>query len=100
MADTYDEWCVRIQPAIDNPLDGATVVSVLTGAREQYRELFSDKVAADELVAKLTEENARLMDTNRELFLRIGQQVREESRPVDAKPRAETITVEDLFKED
>ena len=100
MAITYEEWIELIKPAIENSGDSATVVSVLTDARDQYRELFAEKVAADEKAAALVEENKRLTDTNRELFLRIGQQMTVPETKVGETTRAETITVDDLFKED
>lgn len=100
MADNYDQWCERIKPAIDNSGDSATVVSVLTDAREQYRELYSENVAKSDEIKKLTEENDRLKETNKELFLRIGQQMQEKPVEQTDKSSAETITVADLFKED
>lgn len=102
MADTYEQWCERIKPAIEQAGDAATVVSVMTDAREQYRDLFAEKTAADDKIKELTAENERLTQTNRELFLRIGQQMQEPISSGQQKPgnRAETITTADLFKEE
>lgn len=100
MSLTYEEWCEKIKPAIEQPGDPATVVSVLTEAREAYRDLYSDKISADEEARKLAEENTRLMETNRELFLRIGQSMTTPPERDKTETTAETIRVSDLFKEE
>lgn len=103
MPDNYEQWCERIKPAIEQAGDSATVIAVLTDAREQYRDLCAEKSAADEKITTLTQENERLKDTNRELFLRIGQQMQTTTaagQAQTAESRAETITTADLFKEE
>lgn len=99
---TYEDWCEKIKPAIENAGDPATVVSVLTDARDMYRDLYGEYTAMSETADNLRAENERLTNTNRELFLRIGQQSQEQidREHVDGRSRAETITVEELFKED
>lgn len=104
MAKEFDTWATEIQKAIDNPDDAAIVVSTLTASRDDYRDTYSELTAAQEEIERLKADNVRLTDTNRELFLRIGQTLSQTSvgqeRGGEAKTRAETITPEDLFKED
>ena len=94
-----------MQPAIDGAGDAATVVSVLTQSREDYRDLFSECTALQSQVDELTAANQRLTDTNRELYLRIGSLVTPSTQEqgvgaASAESRADTITCADLFKED
>lgn len=106
MDKTYEQWCEDLQKAIDNPTDAATVISVLTAARDDVQQLYAENAAQAEDITRLTGDNTRLTDTNRELFLRIGQTLSipagqgQEMGQDGGKQRGETITIDDLFKED
>lgn len=106
MDKTYEQWCEELQKAIDNPTDAATVISVLTAARDDVQKLYAENAAQEEDITRLTGDNTRLTDTNRELFLRIGQTLATPAGQGQAvsqdagKPRGETITIDDLFKEE
>lgn len=96
----YETWAQELQPAIDNAGDSATVVSVLTKSRDDYRDAYAEMEALNQKQGELQAEVERLTTTNRELFLRIGQQITPEKAKDTTDDRADTITINDLFKED
>lgn len=103
MAKEFETWAAELQKAIDSAGDAATVVSVLTQSRDDYRDIYAELKAAEDKIAQLTGDNERLTDTNRELYLRIGKALEVPSgqgAEQSGKSREETIKVEDLFKEE
>lgn len=103
MAKSYEQWAEELQKAIEGAGDAATVVSVLTTSRDDYRDICAELAKANEDLEKLNAEKERLETTNRELFLRIGQTLSTPETGGQGQPkeeRATTITCEDLFKED
>lgn len=103
MAKSYDEWAAELQKAIEGAGDPATVVSVLTTSRDDYRDAMAEIEALTAERDKLNAERVRLENTNRELFLRIGQTLASTEtggQGQQEKTKAESITCEDLFKEE
>lgn len=105
MAMLVEEWNELVRKAVESPDDSATVVSVLTQARDEYIGTYSEFVKAEKERDDALQEIDRLRKTNMDLFLRIGQATAEETGNLTnerntQKSRAETITVEDLFKKE
>lgn len=104
MALSVEEWNALIQPALDSSDDAATVLSVLTKARDEYVDTFAELTAANSDLDMAKTENERLKQTNMELFLRVGKSLEAENKLPDnpgyQESRADTITIEDLFRKD
>lgn len=103
MAMNVEDWNELIKEALEKSEDAATVVSVLTRARDEYAGTYSELVAANEQAATNAAEVDRLKQTNMELFLRVGQSITQEGKKEESetpKDRADTITIKDLFNID
>lgn len=104
MALTVEEWNELIKPALDSSDDSATVLSVLNKARDEYVGTFAELASAHSELEEARTENERLKQTNMELFLRVGKSLEVENKspenPDYQEQRADTITIEDLFRKD
>lgn len=98
-----EEWNKIFEDALKAPDDQASLVSLMTRARDEYVNGYAELTTAEQEREKLKVENDNLKQTNMELFLRIGkqqEQAQDTSNGKDsAKERAESITVENLLKE-
>ena len=81
----------------------STLTSLVTQASDEYTGLFATNTTLSTENEQLKQENTRLKEANLELFLRVGQQNIDKTggsgQSTEQKTKAETITVEDLFKE-
>ena len=95
---TIEQWNDHMQKVIGAMNDQATLTSLVTQASDEYTGLFATNENE-----QLKQENTRLKEANLELFLRVGQQNIDKTggsgQSTEQKTKAETITVEDLFKE-
>lgn len=102
-----EEWNEIMNKIINSGGDQATLVSLATQARDEYVGGFAELEAMRDERDKKAEEITRLTDTNRELYLRIGQQIvgsnvepARVSTTSGEEVTAETITIKDIFKEE
>jgi len=100
---TIEQWNEHMQKVIGAMNDQATLTSLVTQASDEYTGLFATNTTLSTENEQLKQENTRLKEANLELFLRVGQQNIEKTggsgQSAEQKTKAETITVEDLFKE-
>jgi hypothetical protein len=100
---TIEQWNDHMQKVIGAMNDQATLTSLVTQASDEYTGLFATNTTLSTENEQLKQENTRLKEANLELFLRVGQQNIDKTggsgRSTEQKTKAETITVEDLFKE-
>lgn len=105
---TMDEWNELTRNIITNAGDPAQLTSMLNQATEAFSEEMTNRINNDEQLNKFKEENERLRSANLDLFLKLGDQAKDKvpnggpgqpPKP-SAEERAETITIEDLFKEE
>lgn len=100
---TIEQWNDHMQKVIGAMNDQATLTSLVTQASDEYTGLFATNTTLSTENEQLKQENTRLKEANLELFLRVGQQNLDKtggsSQSTEQKTKAETITVEDLFKE-
>ena len=84
--------------------DQGAITALLTQAQDGFSGLFATHAKIDEEVKTLREENEKLKQYNLELFMQRGQNVIEQQQkdqlPKEGKSRAETITVQDLFRKE
>ena len=100
---TIEQWNDHMQKVIGAMNDQATLTSLVTQASDEYTGLFATNTTLSTENEQLKQENTRLKEANLELFLRVGQQNNDKTggsvQSTEQKTKAETITVEDLFKE-
>lgn len=88
---------------VDANGDQGKITSLLTIVQDGYNNLFVSHTEATKNNETLKNENKKLKEYNMELFMERGQLVKPEStdnKEQSSKTRAETITFDDLFKED
>ena len=100
---TIEQWNDHMQKVIGAMNDQATLTSLVTQASDEYTGLFATNTTLSTENEQLKQENTRLKEANLELFLRVGQQNLDKTggsgQSTEQETKAETITVEDLFKE-
>lgn len=83
--------------------DQGKITALLTQLQDGYSKLFATHASVTDTNEKLSGENDRLKEYNMNLFLQLGQQVTDTNKSSserEEKSRAETITCDDLFKEE
>lgn len=86
--------------------DQGALTSLLAKIETAFTDLFATHASVTEENKKLTEENTQLKSYNWELFQQRGQQItnnnqtKSDPKADKARERAETITIDDLFKEE
>lgn len=83
--------------------DQGVVTAALSKMTDAFSGMFATSKELTDKNTELMEANKKLQQYNMELFLQHGQHVREiagsTSEEAKEKSRAETITIDDLFKE-
>lgn len=107
--DTFTDLTQQIVDAGD---DQGKVVKLLTQIREGYSNLFATHANVLNERDQLQEKNQKLKQDNYDLFMDRGAFLQQQAQmsiqggantvppKSDARQRAETITIDDLFKED
>lgn len=85
--------------------DQGKITALLTMVQDGYNTLFVSHTKTAENNNKLEDENKKLKEYNMELFMERGHLAKPESsdkqeKETEEKKRAETITFDDLFKEE
>lgn len=96
---TIQEWNELSVKIASNGGDQAVLTTLLTQATDGFAEEAAKAENAIRDAEQLRKENEGLRKANMDLFLRIGEQVSQEKEKEPEKTKAETIKIEDLFKE-
>lgn len=93
------QWNELTRNIIANAGDQAALTGILSEATVNYEELLVSHTDKDKVSTKLQEENEGLRKANLDLFLRFSESKDKETKNDDSeKSRAESITIDDLFK--
>lgn len=104
MAISLEEWNEVTKKIVASGEDQAVLTTMVTQASDAFNELFAENTRTKQENESLKQENETLKKYNLDLFMRIEDQrpgANDRKKDEDkAKVEAETITFDDLFKEE
>ena len=101
---SMDEWNELTRKIVSQQEDQAQLSTLLTEATQTYSELLATHTKVSEDNNRLTQDNENLRKANMEVFQMMGERASERvpsgGEPVKPDDRANTIKIDDLFKEE
>lgn len=100
MAMTAEEWNELTRDMVAAVGDQSVLTALATKATDEYVGMLATHENTSKENEALKAENEKLRKANLDLFLRVGEQAKPQTETSATKSRGETITIDDLFKED
>lgn len=101
-----EQWNDLTRNIIGAGADQAVLTGILSTATQDYGELFADHASLKDRLEQIEKDNEALRQANMSLFMQVTESKKQEfggsteNNKENKTSRAETITIEDLFKEE